>query len=136
MAAKNLALAFCAFSFLQTSFAGYERFWIFSKDANTQVSETWDALSDDEQRALIKRYQNLKEIPENQSVQLQQKMDWFAQLPEQEKAQMREAWQKMSSSERNELRQKMQKATTSEQRKEIRESYFTKYVEEIAIVQK
>ena len=136
MAAKNLALASCALSFLQTSFAGYERFWIFSKDADTQVSETWDALSDDEQRALIKRYQNLKEIPESQSVELQQKMDWFTQLPEQEKSQMREAWQKMSSSERNELRQKMQKATTNEQRKEIRESYLTKYIEETAIAQK
>ena len=136
MAAKNLALAFCALSFLQTSFAGYERFWIFSKDADTQVSETSDALSDDEQRALIKRYQNLKEIPESQSVELQQKMDWFTQLPEQEKSQMREAWQKMSSSERNELRQKMQKATTNEQRKEIRETYLTKYIEETAIAQK
>lgn len=136
MAAKNLALAFCALSSLQTSFAGYERFWIFSKDADTQVSETWDALSDDEQRALIKRYQNLKEIPESQSVELQQKMDWFTQLPEQEKSQMREAWQKMSSSERNELRQKMQKATTNEQRKEIRETYLTKYIEETAIAQK
>ena len=136
MAAKNLALAFCALSFLQTSFAGYERFLIFSKDADTQVSETWDALSDDEQRALIKRYQNLKEIPESQSVELQQKMDWFTQLPEQEKSQMREAWQKMSSSERNELRQKMQKATTNQQRKEIRESYLTKYIEETAIAQK
>ena len=136
MAAKNLALAFCALSFLQTSFAGYERFWIFSKDADTQVSETWDALSDDELRALIKRYQNLKEIPESQSVELQQKMDWFTQLPEQEKSQMREAWQKMSSSERNELRQKMQKATTNQQRKEIRESYLTKYIEETAIAQK
>ena len=136
MVAKNLALAFCALSFLQTSFAGYERFWIFSKDADTQVSETWDALSDDEQRALIKRYQNLKEIPESQSVELQQKMDWFTQLPEQEKSQMREAWQKMSSSERNELRKKMQKATTNEQRKEIRETYLTKYIEETAIAQK
>lgn len=136
MAAKRLVFAFCALGFLQTSFAGFERFWIFSKDADTQVSETWDALSDDEQRALIKRYQNLKEIPESQSVELQQKMDWFTQLPEQEKSQMREAWQKMSSSERSELRQKMQKATTNKQRKEIRESYLTKYIEETAIAQK
>ena len=136
MAAKNLALAFCAFSFLQTSFAGYERFWIFSKDANTQVNETWTALSDEEQRALIKRYQNLKEIPESQSAELQQRMDWFTQLPEQEKAQMREAWQQMSTSERNELRKKMQSATNSEQRKEIREEYLNKYMSEKNIVQK
>ena len=127
MAARKLALAFCAIGFLQTSFAGFERFWIFSKDANTQVNETWDGLSEEEQKALIKRYQNLKEIPTNQSVALQQRMDWFTQLPEQEKQKMREVWQQMSSSERNEMRQKMQKATTAEQRNDIREEYMQKY---------
>lgn len=136
MAAKNLALAFCALSFLQTSFAGYERFWVLSKDANTQVNETWEKLSDDEQRALIKRYQNLKEIPESQSVALQQRMDWFTQLPEEEKAQMREVWQKMSSAERNELRLKMQKAGDDEQRKEIRQAYLTKYIDEKTVIDK
>ncbi len=84
MAAKKLAIAFCAFSFLQTSFAGFERFWLFSKDANTQVTDTWDSLSDSEQLALIKRYQSLKEIPEQQRVSLQQRMDWFTQLPDAE----------------------------------------------------
>ncbi|RZG44570.1 DUF3106 domain-containing protein [Acinetobacter wuhouensis] len=127
MAARKLVLAFCAIGFLQTSFAGFERFWIFSKDANSQVNETWDGLSEEEQKALIKRYQNLKEIPTNQSVALQQRMDWFTQLPEQEKQKMREVWQQMSSSERNEMRQKMQKATTAEQRNDIREEYMQKY---------
>ena len=84
MAAKRLAIAFCAFSFLQTSFAGFERFLDFSKDANTQVNETWDTLSDSEQLALIKRYQSLKEMPEQQRINLQQRMDWFTQLPEAE----------------------------------------------------
>ena len=64
MAAKRFILACCALSFLQTSFAGFDRFWIFSKNPNTQI-EAWDTLSEDEQRALNKRYQNLKEIPEN-----------------------------------------------------------------------
>ncbi len=127
MAARKLALAFCAIGFLQTSFAGFERFWIFSKDANTQVNETWDGLSEEEQKALIKRYQNLKEIPTSQGVTLQQRMDWFNQLPEQEKQKMREVWQQMSSSERNEMRKKMQKATTTEQRNDIREEYMLKY---------
>lgn len=127
MAAKNLALAFCALSFLQTSFAGYERFWIFSKDADTQVNETWESLSDEEQLALIKRYQNLKEIPEGESTELQQRMDWFTQLPEQDKQKMREVWQQLSTTERNELRLKMQKASNNEQRKEIREKYMQKY---------
>ena len=127
MVARKLALAFCAIGFLQTSFAGFERFWIFSKDANTQVNETWDGLSEDEQKALIKRYQNLKEIPTNQSTALQQRMDWFTQLPEQEKQKMREVWQQMSSAERNEMRKKMQKAITTEQRNDIREEYMEKY---------
>ena len=128
MAAKKLALALCTLSFLQTSFAGFERFWIFSKDAGTQINETWDTLSDEEQRALIKRYQNLKELPEEQSVALQQRMDWFTQLPEQEKQKMRETWQQMSSHERHDLRQRMQKAATSEQRASIRQEYMNKYM--------
>lgn len=53
---------------LQTSFAGFERFWIFSKDAKTSANESWESLSESEQIALIKRYQNLKEIPEVQSI--------------------------------------------------------------------
>ncbi|WP_445115423.1 DUF3106 domain-containing protein [Acinetobacter sp. WZC-1] len=129
MAARKLMLAFCALSVLQSSFAGFERFWIFSKDTDKQAGETWNALSEDEQRALIKRYQNLREIPEEQSDALQQRMDWFTQLPEQEKQKMREAWQQMSTSERNELRKKMQKASTAEQRTEIREHYLQKYLE-------
>ncbi len=133
MAAKRLALAFCAVSLLQTSFAGYERFWIFSKDANTQVNETWDTLSETEQEALIKRYQNLKEIPTEQTVALQQRMDWFTQLPEPEKLKMREAWQQMSTTERNDMRKKMLSATTDVQRKEIRETYLNKYVPETVI---
>lgn len=127
MAAKKIALAFCAIGFLQTSFAGFERFWVFSKDSNSQVNEAWDSLSEDEQKALIKRYQNLKEIPADQSNTLQQRMDWFTQLPEQDKQKMREVWQQMSTTERNDLRKKMQKASTSEQRNEIREQYMQKY---------
>lgn len=123
MAAKKLAFAFCALGFLQTCFAGFERFWIFSKDADTQVAETWETLSDSEQRALIQRYQSLKELPEAQGTTLQQRMDWFTQLPEQEKQKMRETWQKMSSQERKELGIRMQKATP-EERPLIREEYI------------
>ena len=126
MAAKKLVIAFCAFSFLQTSFAGFERFWLFSKDANTQVTDTWDSLSDSEQLALIKRYQSLKEIPQQQRVSLQQRMDWFTQLPDAEKQRMRETWQMMSSQERKELGARMQKASP-EQRLAIREEYILKY---------
>ncbi|MFA2976449.1 DUF3106 domain-containing protein [Acinetobacter pittii] len=128
MAAKKLALILCSLSFLQTSFAGFERFWIFSKDANAQVNDTWDALSEEEQRAVIKRYQSLKELPANQSTNLQQRMDWFTQLPEAEKQKMREAWQKMSTQERKDLRERMLKAN-GEERTAIREEYMNKYLE-------
>lgn len=128
MAAKKLALILCSLSFLQTSFAGFERFWIFSKDANTQVDDTWNTLSEEEQRAVIKRYQSLKELPANQSTNLQQRMDWFTQLPDAEKEKMREAWQKMSTQERNDLRQRMLKAN-GEERTAIREEYMNKYLE-------
>lgn len=126
MAAKRIVIACCALSFLQTSFAGFERFWIFSKDADTQISETWETLSEDEQLALIKRYQNLKEIPAEKSVALQQRMDWFTQLPDSEKQKMRETWQKMSTQERRELGQRLQRATP-EQRPLIRQEYILKY---------
>ena len=126
MVAKKLVIAFCAFSFLQTSFAGFDRFWLFSKNADTQVNETWGSLSDSEQSALIKRYQSLKEIPTEQSVSLQQRMDWFTQLPETEKQKMRETWQKMSTQERRELGQRLQQATP-EQRPLIRQEYILKY---------
>src|SRR5690606_2269605 len=111
MAAKKLVIAFCAFSFLQTSFAGFERVWLFSKDANTQVTDTWDSLTESEQLALLKRYQSLKEMPEQQTVSLQQRMDWFTPLPDAEKRRMRETWQMMSSQERKELGARMQKAS-------------------------
>ena len=126
MAAKRIVIACCALSFLQTSFAGFERFWIFSKDADTQISETWETLSEEEQLALIKRYQNLKEIPAEKSVALQQRMDWFTQLPDSEKQKMRETWQNMSSQERRELGQRLQQATP-EQRPLIRQEYILKY---------
>lgn len=126
MAAKRIVIACCALSFLQTSFAGFERFWIFSKDADTQISETWESLSEEEQLALIKRYQNLKEIPAEKSVALQQRMDWFTQLPDSEKQKMRETWQKMSTQERRELGQRLQRATP-EQRPLIRQEYILKY---------
>ncbi|OTG83488.1 restriction endonuclease [Acinetobacter sp. ANC 5054] len=132
MAAKKLAIAFCAFSFLQTSFAGFDRFWIFSKDADTQVNETWDSLSEAEQQALIKKYQTLKEIPSNQSISLQQRMDWFTQLPDAEKQRMRETWQKMSTLERKELATRMQKASPDE-RSAIRDEYINKYLQPVIV---
>lgn len=127
VAKKRLVLTFCILGFLQTSFAGFDRFWILSKDADTQIGDTWDSMSDEEQQALIKRYQSLnKKLPESARNSLQQRMDWFSQLPDAEKQQMREAWQKMSTQERKELSQRLQKAEP-ENRALIREEYIQKY---------
>lgn len=128
MVARLIFVACCTFSFLQTSFAGLERFWFFSKPQDNSNSETWEHMSEEEQRALIQRYQNLKELPANQNEVLQQRMDWFTQLPEQEKQKMREVWQQMSSAERVEMRKKLEKATTAEQRAEIRAHYIQKHI--------
>mgnify|MGYP006183809757 FL=1 len=128
MAAKRLALVVCTLGLLQTSFAGSERFWVFSKPNKPTTEEAWDNLSPEEQRVLIKRYQSLKEIPTDQSSQLQQRMEWFIQLPEDEKQKMRDVWQKMSTQERNSLRKRMQNAST-EEKVNIREEYLSKYLE-------
>lgn len=128
MVAKKFAFAFCIFSFLQTSFAGLDRFWIFTKNTEVQEVESWDSMSPAEQEAVIKRYQSLnRELPPSMSESLQQRMDWFTQLPEAEQQRMREAWQKMSSQERRDLKQRLQKASP-EERATIREEYITKYL--------
>ena len=128
MAARKLALVVCTLSLLQTSFASSERFWIFSKSGKPTTEEAWDDLSPEEQRILIKRYQTLKEIPTEQSSQLQQRMEWFTQLPDDEKQKMRDIWQKMSTQERNNLRKRMQNASL-EERVTIRDEYLSKYSE-------
>jgi TRAP-type C4-dicarboxylate transport system substrate-binding protein len=128
MAAKKLALVVCTLGLLQTSFAGSERFWVFSKPNKATTEEAWDDLTPEVQRVLIKRYQTLKEVPTSQSSQLQQRMEWFTQLPEDEKQKMRDVWQKMSTQERNTLRKRMQNAST-EERVNIREEYLSKSTE-------
>lgn len=128
MAAKKIAIVVCTLSLLQTSFAGSERFWVFSKSNKSTTEEAWDDLSPEEQRVLIQRYQSLKEIPTNQGSQLQQRMEWFTQLPEDEKQKMRNVWQKLGTQERNTLRKRMQNAS-AEDKVNIREEYLSKYSE-------
>ena len=128
MAARKLALVVCTLGLLQTSFAGSERFWVFSKPSKPTTEEAWDDLSPEEQRFLFKRYQTLKEIPTDQGSQLQQRMEWFTQLPDDEKQKMRDIWQKMSTQERNNLRKRMQNASL-EERVTIRDEYLSKYSE-------
>ena len=42
MAARKLALVVCTLGLLQTSFAGSERFWVFSKPSKPTTEEAWD----------------------------------------------------------------------------------------------
>lgn len=129
MAVKKVTLAFCALAFLQTSFAGFERFWPFPTKSTTtaQVDDNWNDLSPEQQKQLIQRYQNLKDISTQQSSTIQQRMDWFTQLPEQEQQRMRDVWQQMSSQQRQEMRLRMQKAKTAQERNAIRQQYMQKY---------
>ena len=55
-------------------------------------------------------------------------MEWFTQLPDDEKQKMRDVWQKMSTQERNNLRKRMQNASL-EERVTIRDEYLSKYSE-------
>lgn len=127
MAAKRVILILCSVSLLQTSFAGFDRFWVKTNTPEAPEStETWNHLSEAEQQALIRRYQALKELPAEQSAALQQRMDWFTQLPDAEKQQMRIVWQQMSTQERQDLRMRMQKAAPDE-RATIRQEYINKY---------
>lgn len=129
MVAKRFILTLCSLVLLQTSFAGSDRFWLKS-ESNTVVeaegSDIWEQLSEAEQQALIRRYQALKELPAEQGASLHQRMDWFTQLPETEKQQMREVWQQMSSQERHDLKMKMQQVAPAE-RAAIRQKYINKY---------
>lgn len=127
MAAKRLILTLCSLSLLQASFAGFDRSLLKNNNVDIlESSEAWNKLSDAEQQALIRRYQHLKELPAEQSITLQQRMDWFTQLPDAEKQQMRETWQQMSTQERHDLKMRMQQAEPHA-RAAIRQEYILKY---------
>ena len=86
------------------------------------------ALKNDSISPLNTNIETLKEIPTDQGSQLQQRMEWFTQLPDDEKQKMRDIWQKMSTQERNNLRKRMQNASL-EERVTIRDEYLSKYSE-------
>ncbi|MEB3766258.1 DUF3106 domain-containing protein [Acinetobacter sp. MD2] len=129
MAVKKWGLALFSLVFLQTGFAGFERFWPFhsKSDSIAQTDDNWNELSTDQQKQLLSRYQNLKDLPTTKSESLENRMNWFAQLPEQEQQKMREAWQQMSTQQRQEMRERMQNATTVDERNSIRQEYIQKF---------
>lgn len=88
--------------------------------------DNWDELTPQQQKVVLQHYQTLKDVPENQN-QLQQRMDWFTQLPENEKQKIRDVWQNMSVKARKEMRLKMQKAKNKTERNKIRNEYMQKF---------
>ncbi|MFT4021319.1 MAG: DUF3106 domain-containing protein [Acinetobacter sp.] len=134
MAVKKIALTVCILAYVQASSAGLERFWPFGHQNNTvaQVDDNWNELTPEQQKQLLQRYQNLKDISANQSSSLQHRMDWFTQLPEDEQQKMREVWQQMSTQQRQEMRVRMQKAKTLDERNTIRQQYMQKYQQQVA----
>lgn len=126
MVVKFFAVAGAVIVMSNSTAAGWSDFWPFQKQNPTTSYDDWDRLTDAQQLALLKRYQNLKEIPDSDSSALQQRMEWFTQLSNDEKRKMRLTWQRMSSQERQDLRKRMQNATP-EQRNSIRNEYLQKY---------
>lgn len=96
--------------------------------ANSTPTEqlSWQNLSNEQRQALIKRYQDLRQLPDTERVNLQQRMDWFSQLSKDKQQQMREVWQQMSSSEREQWKIRLQKASP-EQREALREDIMQTY---------
>ncbi len=128
MVAKHFIFTSCLLVVSSSCFANFSDFWPFHKPQTIKVNygTDWDDLNEAQQRALLKRYQELKELPESDSNTLQQRMEWFTQLSEQDQQKMRDTWQKMSSQERNDLRKRMNKAAP-EQRTAIRLEYIQKH---------
>lgn len=129
MAAKGIVLVVTSFCFLQTSFAGFDRFWLLNKTGTTsELYHDWQQLDEQQQKSLIEDYQELKEIPPQKTEAIQQRLDWFAQLSNQEQQRLRDAWQQMSLQERQELKNRLANATTAELRIQIRNEYIERYV--------
>lgn len=87
---------------------------------------SWQQMSDEQRSELIKRFQDMKKQPDQESIDLQQRMNWFSQLPKSEQQKMRDAWQNMSASERTYWRNKLKQANP-DQREDLRLKILNKY---------
>lgn len=87
---------------------------------------SWQQMTDEQRSGLIKRFQDVKKLQDEDSAELQQRMNWFSQLPKPQQQKMREAWQNMSVSERSHWRTKLKQATP-EQREDLRQKILDKY---------
>ena len=100
------------------------------ESSDTEVNRldtiSWQQMSDEQRSELIKRFQDMKKQPDQESIDLQQRMNWFSQLPKSEQQKMRDAWQNMSASERTYWRNKLKQANP-EQREDLRMKILNKY---------
>ncbi|XID75528.1 DUF3106 domain-containing protein [Alkanindiges sp. WGS2144] len=110
---------------------------LFSSLATTSIANTeekpaapstasWQMLSQEQRRELLNSYQLLHQLDDKDRQDLQQRMDWFSQLPKEQQQRMREVWQNMSASEREYWKNQLKDAS-AEQRIKLREKILEKY---------
>lgn len=92
----------------------------------TISSTAWQQLSAEQRRELLNSYQSLRQLDDKDKQDLQQRMDWFSQLPTDQQQRMRDAWQNMSVTERAHWKDQLKNAS-AEQRDQLREQILDKY---------
>ena len=92
----------------------------------TSSSSGWQQLSAEQRRELLNSYQSLRQLDDKDRQDLQQRMDWFSQLPKDQQQRMREAWQNMSATERAHWKDQLKNAS-AEQREQMREQILEKF---------
>lgn len=124
--AVSLRQLFVFSTLLSTSmlYAGMDRFWIFSKNDDAQLSECKN-LDQSQQQQLIQAYQEIKD--EDKKRDLKKRMEWFCDLSEDEQLKMRQAWQSLSTKERNQLKQQFDQTSDPVRREQLRQELITKY---------
>ena len=90
------------------------------------MSASWHQLSTEQRRDLLNAYQSLRQLDDKDKQDLQQRMDWFSQLPKDQQQRMRDAWQNMSGTEREHWKSQL-KTASAEQRDLMREKILEKY---------
>lgn len=87
----------------------------------------WQKLTAEERAELLKSYQALRQLDDKGRQDLQQRMEWFSQLPKDQQQRMREVWQNMSETEREHWKAQLKTVASPEQREELREKIMEKY---------
>lgn len=93
---------------------------------NPSTQAIWQKLSAEERAELLKSYQSLRQLGDKDREDLQQRMEWFSQLPKEQQSRMREVWQNMSETEREHWKTQLRTASP-QQRDELREQIMQKY---------